>query len=307
MAATTPSSYTMLREPDPRVEFYHTETPVPGTKTTFADSSGKLPVLLFQSGYGHSSDGHAPFLERIAAEGCFLVIAPDRSDDQQCGALGILGFLNFVSCSAVTTDGSNLALALSYAKDDQNQWMERADLSKVAMAGFSMGAAEAINAQARLPSETKALLLLSPSILVPAANVIAWNCCLQPITGGQCFLCSDTPVGPCGTGQALRQSAVPAFVLSSENDMLRSGVSRAADILGERDCYGSPLYGASRHFALADDVDAVSSAPVAAFLKQQFCGGAPLQGSDTMVEGRLNSKAGAGASTTRFFVGVVGD
>ena len=34
------------------------------------DSSGKLPVLLFQSGYGHSSDGHAPFLERIAAEGC---------------------------------------------------------------------------------------------------------------------------------------------------------------------------------------------------------------------------------------------
>ena len=107
MAATTPSSYTMLREPDPRAEFYHTETPVPGTKTTFAvwapkarqphsshaaccrpqrcfpprlpvtaapsppkDSSGKLPVLLFQSGYGHSSDGHAPFLERIAAEGC---------------------------------------------------------------------------------------------------------------------------------------------------------------------------------------------------------------------------------------------
>ena len=127
----------------------------------------------------------------------FLVIAPDRSDDQQCGAIGILGFrrqtyfsrcilsacllelqqlprlgfLNFVSCSAVTTDGSNLALALSYAKDGQNQWMERADLSKVAMAGFSMGAAEAINAQARLPSETKALLLLSPSILVPAANV----------------------------------------------------------------------------------------------------------------------------------------
>ena len=38
---------------------------------------------------------------------------------------------------------------------------------------------------------------------------------------------------------------------------------------------------------------------MAAFLKQQFCGGAPLQGSDTMVEGRVNSKAGAGASTTR--------
>ena len=38
---------------------------------------------------------------------------------------------------------------------------------------------------------------------------------------------------------------------------------------------------------------------MAAFLKQQFCGGAPLQGNDTMVEGRLNSKAGAGASTTR--------
>lgn len=247
MAATTPSSYTMLREPDPRVEFYHTETPVPGTKTTFAVWAPKARQPHSSHAASHRAFPSPPLRrrQRTGRESCpcccsragtataatatrpswsasplkavaavpgrpctavrltsvlrlgFLVIAPDRSDDQQCGALGILGFrrqtyfsrcipsacllelqqlprlgfLNFVSCSAVTTDGSNLALTLSYAKDDQNQWMERADLSKVAMAGFSMGAAEAINAQARLPSETKALLLLSPSILVPAANV----------------------------------------------------------------------------------------------------------------------------------------
>ena len=39
--------------------------------------------------------------------------------------------------------------------------------------------------------------------------------------------------------------------------------------------------GFKRHFAVADDIDGVSSTPVVAFLKHQFAGGAPMVGSDT--------------------------
>ena len=160
-----PSNYQMLRESDPRVESYHTSEAVLGTKTTFAvfapaqkrsltnlspGRNKKLPVVLFQTGYGSTTTSTAPFLEGLAAEG-FLVIAPDRSDDLRCGFCGLLGFLNTCSCSALAVDGSNLQLALAYAKDPTNQWMDRADLSKVVIAGFSMGAHEVINGHARSP------------------------------------------------------------------------------------------------------------------------------------------------------------
>ena len=63
MAATTPSSYTMLREPDPRVEFYHTETPVPGTKTTFAvwapkARANRIPVTLLAFAVAPNAASH---------------------------------------------------------------------------------------------------------------------------------------------------------------------------------------------------------------------------------------------------------
>jgi len=180
-----PGTYTMLREDDPRVQSFHSEPPPaacllgPGTTSyaVFAPKvqTGKLPVVLFQTGHGSGIASDKPFLERLAAEG-FFVIAPDRSDDLRCGLCGLVGFLSGCLCSANAVDGSALKAALEFAKSPANTWRDRADLNQVAMAGFSMGAQEALAAQARLPSETKALLLISPS-LMPLAN-----CACAPVS-----------------------------------------------------------------------------------------------------------------------------
>lgn len=321
------SNYQMIREQDPHVEYYHTEASGNG-KTTFAVWSpkapkGKLPVVLFQSGYGANSDSHYLYLQRIAAEG-FLVVAPDRSDDQFCGLCGIIGFLSFVSCSALAVDGSNLKLALEYIKDPKNQWMDRADLNKITMAGFSMGASEALHATTRFPGETKAVMFISPSILAPVGNIINWNCCMQPCFGGSCRVCSDTPVGYCGQGAAVRAITVPTLIVTAENDTLAGGAYRAADLLGDKAvlvtlkesaidlstpvtratsywgpmlsmgcCVASPFHGIIRHFAIADDTAGSTSDPTVAFLKQVYTG-VPMVGTETFVNGKLNSRAELG-------------
>jgi len=134
--------------------YYHTKEPVVGTKSTFAvfapAEGDKLPVVLFQSGYGGTSAGHGFLLEKIAESG-FIVIAPERTDDQNCGCMAIVGFLLFCPCAALPVDGSHLGLALTYARDTRNKWMDRADLSKVALMGFSMGAKEVVHAQVCRP------------------------------------------------------------------------------------------------------------------------------------------------------------
>ena len=79
--------------------------------------------------------------------------------------------------------------------------MERADQSKLAFAGFSMGASEVVYAQARHPTAAQAAVIVSGSILVPMANLIQWNCNCKPLAGGTC--CSGTDVGLCGTGAAV--------------------------------------------------------------------------------------------------------
>jgi len=125
-----PQSYEMLRETDPRVEYFHTEA-VPGSKTSFAvwaprASQGKLPVILFQSGHGSDMASQTPFLERLAAEG-YLVIASDRTDDRRFGVCGLVGFLSGCLCSANAVDGSALTMALEFAGSPNNMWLERAD------------------------------------------------------------------------------------------------------------------------------------------------------------------------------------
>jgi hypothetical protein len=310
---------------DPRVGYYHTDEAVPGTNTTFAvfapkNGKEKLPVLLFQSGYGNDSAAHYAFFQRIAAEG-YLVIAPDRSDDMRCGVCGLIGFLSFCSCSAMTTDGSNLKLALEYVKNPKNEWMDRADLSKLTVGGFSMGSCESVHAKARFPSEFKAVMFISPSIMVPTANAIQWNCCCYPLSGGSCTCCSDTPVSLCGEGAAIRAFNVPTLIVTSDLDTLIGGSYRAADILGDsatlvtlKDsaidittptinatsswgsllamgcCVGSPFYGMKRHFAIAEDADGTVSALAVAFLKQVYSG-TPMESTDQMVNDQLNSRA----------------
>jgi len=325
-----PGTYTMLREDDPRVQSFHSEPPPaacllgPGTTSyaVFAPKvqTGKLPVVLFQTGHGSGIASDKPFLERLAAEG-FFVIAPDRFDDLRCGLCGLVGFLSGCLCSANAVDGSALKAALEFAKSPANTWRDRADLNQVAMAGFSMGAQEALAAQARLPSETKALLLISPS-LMPLANFLGWNPLCITCSGGSCCLCSDSPLKPCGLMEALRESKAPTLLLTAEYDLTNAAAYRAADNLGARGtvvtlkeasldlgiphtkattswgtiaalgcCAASPFFGVPRHFGITEDAGGVASGVLAAFLKQHLKGGPPMAGTDTMVGGEINTRA----------------
>ena len=317
-----PPSYQMLRESDPRVESFHSDV-VAGTKTSFAvfapkAGQGKLPVLLFQSGHGSNMASQTHFLERIAAQG-FIVIAPDRSDDAACGPVGIVGFLSGCLCAANAVDGSAFKMALEFAKSPENKFRDRADMSKVAMGGFSMGAQEALAGQARFGAQ--AMLYISGSFMAPLANVLGWNPACYPCSGGSCFCCSDTPVSPCGQGEALRQSTAPSLILTCENDVVIAATHRQKEILGERatlvtlkesaidlsapvtrattgwgpfltlSCPGGPFHGIPRHFAIIEDAGNVASDITAAFLKQHLAGGKPLAASDKMLDGKLNTKA----------------
>lgn len=246
--------------------------------------------MLFQSGYGSSSAGHRFFCQKVAAEG-FIVIAPDRTDDHKCGCCGIIGFLNLVSCSALSVDGSHLAMAADYAKNKSNRFMDRADATKMAISGFSMGAQEAVHAAARLPGETKAVVILSGSIMLPLATAIGWNCCCAPCNPGS-TCCSDSPLGMCGMAAAIRSWTFPSLVVTSDLDMTKSGNYRLHEIAGGHStlvtfkdsaldldipttkatsawggfacaaCYTSPLYGMRQHFALGNEENDVAHEPV---------------------------------------------
>ena len=229
-----PTVETMQRSDDiflTQVEHYHTSTRGTSFGVWAPNNQNDLPVVIFQSGYGSNSKSHATLLSKIASAG-FLVIAPDQDNDLQCGCLGAVGFLSGVSCASMATDGSQIGKALEYLKNTDNKWMDRIDLNQLSVIGFSMGGQEVIHAKARYPNQIKAIVVLSGSVMLPLATAIGWNPCCYPCSGGSCTLCSDTPVGLWGLGRALRSWDVPSLFITSERDMAKAGVYRAADIAG---------------------------------------------------------------------------
>ena len=285
--------------------------------------TSQLPVVLFQHGYGSNSVSHGFVLQAIASAG-YVVVAPNRTDDFFCGTCGVVGFLSTCSCSAMATDGTSLMKALEFIKKKDNQWMEKADLEKISIMGFSMGGQEVIHMQARAADEVKAIIILSGSVMLPLATVIGWNPCCQPCAGGTCTLCSDTPVGLCGMPQAVRKWSVPSLFITSDFDAVKAGTYKLADIAGGNDktlvtfkdsaldlsftnskkttswglfsyiaCYGMPFYGIPQHFALGGGEDAVTSVPIVAFLNKTFNGSDMESAIDTskLYQEALNTKS----------------
>ena len=175
--------------------------------------------------------------------------------------------------------------------------------------------------QARFPEETKAAILVSPSFQIPLASMIAWNPACYACSGGNCTWCSDTPVGLCGEGRAMREWTIPSLIVTSEFDGVKAGAYRGADLLGTlattvtfKDSvldlatpitkmatpwgpfltvgfFGTPFWGLRRHFALGDEANDVSHEAVVPFLKKVFAGGPDMVGSDKMYKNELNSRA----------------
>ena len=313
------------------VEYYHTLDS--NSNTTFAVwapcnvyNKKKLPIVLFQSGYGSDSVSHAPMLKSIASAG-FIVVAPDHRYDKFGGCFSVFGFLTGMSCAAMSTDGSHLGKAIHYVKNTSNRWMDRADTNKIALMGFSMGGQEVIHANARFPDDIKAIIVLSGSIMLPLATAIGWNPCCYPFSGGSCTGLSDTPLGLCGMGKALRSWRVPSLFITSERDMAKCGMYRAVDIVGGQStlitfkdealdleiphtkkttiwdcftpltCYGSPFYGLRQHFALASETKDISHLPINAFLRQHFYNDGNINTNRTFTEYLVNSSINSRSPT----------
>ena len=297
----TPESITMERNSEEinyELNEFITEI-LPGTNMSLTILSpllnGNFPLLLFQSGYGSNSDSHKYFLRSIARKG-FIVVSVDRKNDLSCGVLGNIGFLTGLSCAAMSTDGSSLETALEYVKKN----ITNVDLNNVVMMGFSMGAHEAVHAQARLPELTKAVILVSGSFNLPIATFLGLNPCCYPCSGGNCTLRSDTPVSMCTSSTQVKNYNIPSLLITSENDLVKSGMYRTFDIIGGDStlvtlkdsvlnlnipntkkktswgcfsylsCYGSPFYGLTRHFAIANEEEDHASHFVISFLKKLF-------------------------------------
>merc|ERR1719231_935425 len=151
--------------------------------------------------------------------------------------------------------------------------------------------------------------------------MIGWNCMCAPCAGGTAPCCSDTPVSLCGQGKALRDWKVPSLLVTADLDLVKSGMYRAADILGSNAtlvtfkdaaldlslpttkqttawgpiimlgcCQASPFFGLRRHFALANEERDVSAAPTATFLKHALKEGGSLEAEGTKMH-PLNTKA----------------
>lgn len=273
--------------------------------TSMLSQSTNVPVVLFQSGHHSTSSDHTFLLERIAQSG-FIVIAPAKRNDKACGILGILGFLSGCSCASQDTDGSNLQATLAWATKAKargnHELLSRADLSKVAVMGFSMGAQEAVHMQARYPDEVSAVIILSGSLMIPSATIYGCNPCCSAFAGGTCM--SDTPLSICcGMANAMKRWTIPSLHITSEGDLVRSGTYRSAKISGSigggeshlitfkenalnleiprtmesthyrsfmcLDCYGCPMKGARHHFALGHEPGPAHE-PITAFLRQVF-------------------------------------
>ena len=81
-----------------------------------------VPIILFQSGYGSTSESHAPLLQAISNAG-YVVVVPDREDDKKGGKESVeLAFAGFAEgkpasdYNAMSTDGTHLAAALDWIK-----------------------------------------------------------------------------------------------------------------------------------------------------------------------------------------------
>ena len=129
-----------------------------------------VPIILFQSGYGSTSESHAPLLQSISDSG-YVVVVPDRTGDKKGGKESVpqlfaaLGEGKPASeFNAMSTDGRHLAAAFDWVKSRSEINGQKIDHKKIASAGFSMGCLEAIAfASGSHSSEVSACIIISSS------------------------------------------------------------------------------------------------------------------------------------------------
>lgn len=242
-----------------------------------------LPVFLFQSGYGSSSVGHQPLLQKIADAG-FVVVVPDRESDTAGGkeSVGTL-FSEGKVVSALSTDGTHLAAALEWVQAQKEVGGCKLDLSKVAAGGFSMGAIEAIRFATASADVVKAVAVISSSTSAMAEPLYEFTEAEMLLKASQfaapsLWISSDKDLQLAATKALYESAATPAAFVSFKDEVLDNSMALTDATSIWSPAVDEMVPGLKQHFALAAEAGVVSDVPIVAFLKQHMLGApaAPL-------------------------------
>lgn len=276
---------------------FATFTPAVGT-TAASQPSVPVPVMLFQSGYGSNSTGHAPLMQKIADAG-YVCVIPDRADDTKGGkeSVGLLfaGLAEGKPASehnAMSTDGTHLEAALAWIKTRGGAIDGQAiDTTKVAAAGFSMGCIEAMQFAAACPTEVQAVAIISSSTgaMTEQLYCFSQDDLVAKVGAFRCpslWITSDKDSQKDATSELYEAAAAPAALVVFKDAALDNSMALTEETSIWSLAVNDMLPGIAQHFALAAERKVVSDAPIVAFLDRHLKGAAaaPLAAEEDVAE-----------------------
>lgn len=280
------------------------------TFTPSTKSDTAAPVLLFQSGYGSASAGHQPLMQKIADAG-YVCVIPDREGDSAGGKdsipLVFAGLAEGKSArehNALSTDGTHLAAALTWIKDQASVDGQPIDVTKIAAAGFSMGCVEAIMASAACAASLSAVVLISASTGLMLEKLYEFSQAdleqkAAAFAFPSLFITSDKDCQLGATTDLFEAAASPAELLVFSDDVLDNSMQLTDETSIWSPAVNDMLPGVAQHFALAAERGVVSDAPIIAFLNQHLKGAppAPLAPAASVFEQRSKPAVGKSESS----------
>ena len=261
-----------------------------------------VPVILFQSGYGSTSESHAPLLQAISNAG-YVVVVPDRKDDKKGGKESVeLAFAGFAEgkpasdYNAMSTDGTHLAATLDWVKSQTVINGQAIDTTKISSAGFSMGSLEAIAlASGPYANEIAACVIISSSSGEELESFYRFSQSelvknVSTFNIPSLWITSDKDSQYKATKDLYDSAPSPASFLAFKDQVL----DLSLDLTDATSIWSSNademMPGLAQHFALAAERNVVSDIPVIAFLDHYLkdIESAPLASAESIFE--LRSK-----------------
>lgn len=256
---------------------YHFATFVPSTGT-------QLPVLVFSSGMLTNSENIKFLMQGIADKG-FICVVPDRDNDLVGGGLRLLAsvFCGVPLKCAIKTDGSHLMKAFEWVQGNEfaSRTGNRADVSKIAVGGWSMGAMGAIKAAGQLGKKIGAMVIVSPSLEKANEKMMKFQTAemKQIVKSLHCpslWITSEGDFIKSVTCEYFDMSPTPKTMVVFKDSALDVSLPyfRAHTVWPSFPL--NNIKGMQQHMALAAEEKDVTHIPVSAFLAKLFSGTAGI-------------------------------
>lgn len=259
----------------------------------------KLPVLLFQSGYGSTSASHQPLMQAIA-DGGYVCVIPERERDN-CGQdtipkvfAGMAEGKSANEHNAVSTDGTHLKAALDWVKAQEGGKVagQAVDVSKVAGGGFSMGCVESVVFSGNNMDSVGACIVISSSSGAAFQTLYDYSQAdletkVAAFTFPSLFITSEGDVTLGSTKELFELAASPSTILVFKDEHLDNSMTLTNKTSAWGPGTNDMMPGIRQHFALAAEAKTVSAEPVLKFLDVTFKGKDKAAGMSMAPEGSI--------------------